>query len=71
MATPACAGGAALVRQYYAEGWHITGSRNPGAGINPSAALVKATMINSAKPIKSQTTVCVYACACICLYGQS
>ena len=41
MANPLIAGAATLVREYYMEGW----------GIEPSAALVKATLINSAVDI--------------------
>ena len=51
MATPIAAGSAALVRQYYVEGWHIAGERNASSGIQPSAALVRATMIHSASPV--------------------
>lgn len=48
MATPACAGAAAIVRQYYTEGWHVNGSKG-ATGISPSASLLKATMIQSAR----------------------
>ncbi|MEM7581767.1 MAG: S8 family serine peptidase [Acidobacteriota bacterium] len=54
MANPLVAGAAVLTRQYYAEGWHAEGSRitrdipEPADGFNPSAALVKATLINGA-----------------------
>lgn len=58
MATAVCAGGAALVREYFSKGFHVTGSRNDKFGFSPAASLVKAMMINSAKPVKSQTTVC-------------
>jgi hypothetical protein len=47
-ASPAAAGFAALIRQYYMDGWYPTGSRNPADGFTPSAALLKATLINSA-----------------------
>lgn len=47
MSTPGLAGGAALVRQYYLEGFHMAGRYAQSVGIMPSAALVKATMINS------------------------
>ncbi len=50
MATPSAAGMAALIRQYYREGWFLNGTRNITAGINPSAALVKASMLASAVP---------------------
>lgn len=47
-AAPAVAGIAALVRQYYTEGWYPTGTRQPDHGFIPSGALLKATLINSA-----------------------
>ncbi|KAG2387663.1 hypothetical protein C9374_001257 [Naegleria lovaniensis] len=50
MAAPLAAGAAALVRQFYQEGY-LTGSKNPSQGFNPSAALVKATLIHSSKPL--------------------
>ena len=46
MAAPAIAGAAALVRQYYMEGWYPTGSKNASNGFNPTGALVKATLLN-------------------------
>ncbi len=49
MATPAVAGAAALVRQYYVDGYWPSGTANPGNSLAPSAALVKATLINSAQ----------------------
>lgn len=48
MAAPTAAGLAALVRQYFEEGWHVEGLANPDAGFEPSAALLKATLIASA-----------------------
>jgi hypothetical protein len=51
MATPVTSGAAAMVRQYFTEGWHVSGSPNPTAGITPSASLIKATLINSASPV--------------------
>ncbi|MBD3347966.1 MAG: S8 family serine peptidase [Candidatus Eisenbacteria bacterium] len=53
MATPAVAGCAALVRQYYEEGWYPSGSKSSSDEFNPSAALVKATVLNSATDIAS------------------
>eukprot|EP00567_Pseudictyota_dubia_P015351 CAMPEP_0197445370 /NCGR_PEP_ID=MMETSP1175-20131217/10601_1 /TAXON_ID=1003142 /ORGANISM="Triceratium dubium, Strain CCMP147" /LENGTH=1003 /DNA_ID=CAMNT_0042976317 /DNA_START=310 /DNA_END=3321 /DNA_ORIENTATION=- len=47
MATPAVAGAAALVRQYFVEGYYPGGSRNSGDPIDPSGTLVKAVLINS------------------------
>lgn len=48
MATPAIAGAAALVRQYFTEGWYPTGSPNPGDARVPSGSLLKAMLINGA-----------------------
>jgi hypothetical protein len=47
MASPAVTGAAALVRQYYTDGYYGGGLPNPSAGFIPSAALIKATMLNS------------------------
>src|SRR5205807_7842803 len=49
MATPTVAGSAGLVRQYYVDGWYPTGSKSATDGFTPSAALIKATIINSAR----------------------
>ncbi|MFO7618657.1 MAG: S8 family serine peptidase [Thermoplasmata archaeon] len=51
MATPGTAGCSLLVRQYYEEGWYPTGTKFAANGFNPSAALVKATLINGATDI--------------------
>jgi hypothetical protein len=48
MAAPTAAGLAALVREYYTEGFHAAGIRSPSQGLVPSGALVKATLIDSA-----------------------
>jgi hypothetical protein len=48
MASPTTAGLAALVREYYTAGYYATGARNPGAGITPTGALLKATLIDGA-----------------------
>ncbi len=45
-AAPAVAGIAALVRQYYTEGWYPSGARQPHHAFTPSGALLKATLIN-------------------------
>jgi hypothetical protein len=47
MACPAITGCAALVRQYYQDGWFRYGIRNLGVGIDPSGALVRATIMNA------------------------
>lgn len=47
MSCPAVAGVAALVRQYFTEGWYPSGEKNNSNKITPSAALLKAMLINS------------------------
>ncbi len=49
MATPAAAGLGALIRQYYTDGFYPSGAAVPSDGFAPSAALVKATLLNSAR----------------------
>lgn len=50
MATPLTAGHAALVRQYFEEGYYPTGVKGEGKSItNPSAALIKAILMNGAQ----------------------
>ena len=51
MATPVTAGHAALVRQYFIDGFYPGGAPDPAAGFTPSAALVKAALIASAVDI--------------------
>jgi hypothetical protein len=68
MATPTCAGVGAVLRQYYTEGWHVSGTLNTGAGINPSGSLIKATMINGAKTDASQIAVCICMHTYVCTY---
>jgi hypothetical protein len=48
MAAPTVAGLAALVRQYFTDGFYPTGRARPGDGFEPSAALIKAVLIASA-----------------------
>ena len=48
MSAPTVAGSCALIRQYYMDGWYPTGVADPGNAFTPSAALIKATVINSA-----------------------
>lgn len=50
MAAPTVAGAAALVRQYFMEGWYPRGVRGTPQP-PPSSALIKATLINSAREI--------------------
>ena len=48
MATPLVAGHAALVRQYFTEGWYPSGLKTPADAFTPSGALLRAMLINSA-----------------------
>lgn len=48
MATPLIAASAALVRQYFLEGFYPGGSAKSGAGFAPSGALVKAVLLGGA-----------------------
>ena len=50
MATAVAAGTAALVRQYFTDGFYPNGAKNPATSLLPSAALVKAVMIAAARP---------------------
>lgn len=47
MATPGAAGFAALIRQYYTDGWYPSGVANAANGFTPSAALLRASIVNS------------------------
>ena len=53
MAAPTIAGLAALVRQYFTEGWWYEGRIKPSSGFEPSAALLKAVLIASATDLRS------------------
>jgi subtilisin family serine protease len=48
MATPAVAGTALLVRQYFEEGFYPSGQANAADALSPSGALIKAALLNSA-----------------------
>ncbi len=48
MSTPGMAGQVGQVRHYYEGGWYPSGSSSSADGFNPSAALVRATIINGA-----------------------
>jgi hypothetical protein len=49
MATPTVAGLAALTREYFTAGFYPTGRPGPGDAMTPSAALLKAVLINGAR----------------------
>jgi hypothetical protein len=57
MATPGAAGLTALIRQYFTEGWYPTGSEISTNGFTPSAALLKASLINSAVNMTGTTAI--------------
>jgi subtilisin family serine protease len=54
MAAPVVAGTAALIRQYFEEGWYPTGTRVPVNSMNPTSSLVKAILINGAQPLSGR-----------------
>eukprot|EP00741_Cyanophora_paradoxa_P023675 tig00021612_g22869.t1 len=57
MSTPAAAGAAALVRQYFREGWWPSGARSGADAIpRPLASLVKAALVNGARPLTGTVT---------------
>ncbi|MEM9841505.1 MAG: S8 family serine peptidase, partial [Pseudomonadota bacterium] len=49
MATPAIAAGAALLRQYFMDGFYPTGVANPSHAFQPTGALLKAILLNSTR----------------------
>ncbi|GJP30633.1 hypothetical protein CLOM_g4168 [Closterium sp. NIES-68] len=53
MATPITAGSAALLRQYFMDGFYPTGERVPANGFVPSGMLLKATLINGATALNA------------------
>lgn len=54
--SPTIAGAAALVRQYYTDGYYPTGVPTPSQQFTPSAALLKATIIAAAHRIADKQT---------------
>ncbi|MCB1035034.1 MAG: S8 family serine peptidase, partial [Acidobacteria bacterium] len=56
MASPAAAGFSALIRQYFVDGYYPSGAANAPDGFTPSAALVKAALVNSAQTMTSVGT---------------
>lgn len=57
MASPGAAGLTALIRQYYTDGWYPSGSKVAANSLTPSAALLRATLINSAVNMASATAI--------------
>jgi hypothetical protein len=52
MAAPIAAGGTALIRQYFVQGWYPSGKQTAGDGFVPSSALLRAVIMNSARPLQ-------------------
>jgi subtilase family protein/K319-like protein len=57
MATPGAAGLSTLIRQYYTDGFYPSGAAQTADRFTPSAALIKATLINSATQMASAGTI--------------
>lgn len=57
MASPGATGLTALIRQYFVDGWYPTGAKNSVNGFTPSAALLKATLVNSAVNMAGTTAI--------------
>jgi Subtilase family len=57
MATPGAAGLTALIRQYYMDGWYPSGLANALDGFTPSAALLRATLVNSGQNMTGTTAM--------------
>jgi hypothetical protein len=57
MASPGAAGLTALIRQYYTDGWYPTGTEVSTDGFTPSAALLRATLVNSAVSMLNTTAI--------------
>lgn len=55
MACPAITGNAALVRQYFMEGYYPTGIATPGDALTPTGALIKAVLLASTVDMTSVT----------------
>lgn len=53
MASPAVAGAAALVRQYFTDGFYPTGAKVPANSLTPSGALLRAMLVNSSVDMTS------------------
>lgn len=56
-ASPAVAGAAALARQYYTDGFYPTGAAVASNALHPSAALLKATLIASARAVPRRADI--------------
>lgn len=57
MASPGAAGLTALVRQYFVDGFYPSGSATPGDGFTPSAALLRAAVVNSGQQMTGEGSI--------------
>src|SRR5206468_97785 len=55
--TPAAAAAAAIVRQYFTDGWYPSGRPLLADAMTPSAALIRAVLIASGVPVTGSGTV--------------
>src|SRR3989454_2419340 len=55
--TPAAAAAAAIIRQYFVDGWYPSGSPVVNNAMNPSAALLRAILIASGQQVTGSGTV--------------
>jgi len=55
MATPLVAGAAALVRQYFRDGYYPDGAAEPARGFSPSGALLKAVLLNGTVNMREES----------------
>ncbi|WP_440223900.1 S8 family serine peptidase [Dokdonella sp. MW10] len=53
MATPTVSGGAALLRQYFSDGWYPRGRATPGERFEAPGVLLKAALLNGTAPIST------------------
>ena len=60
MAAPTAAGGATLLRQYFTDGFYPTGAKGAADGLGPSAALLKAALVNGAVDIANTTQAAMF-----------
>ena len=57
MASPGAAGLTALVRQYFVDGFYPSGSATPADGFAPSAALLRAAVVNSGEQMTGEGSI--------------
>ena len=55
--TPAASAAAAIIRQYFTDGWYPAGRPVPANAMNPSAALIRAMLIASGQQVTGSGTV--------------